>query len=155
MILSDLNHTERLEKEHPLFKQLFDYIRANDLLNAPLGRIELDGDRLFINNCETQGNPAEKQRLEAHRVYADVHVLLEGEETLGWSNTDDLREEDAPYNAEDDIVFSESVRKHSSPCVQASASWSILKTLTPRSSATGAFANSWQRSDWHKPAAFF
>ena len=52
-----------------------------------------------------QGNPAEKQRLEAHRVYADVHVLLEGEETLGWSNTDDLREEDAPYNAEDDIVF--------------------------------------------------
>ena len=36
MILSDLNHTERLEKEHPLFKQLFDYIRANDLLNAPL-----------------------------------------------------------------------------------------------------------------------
>lgn len=51
MILSDLNHTERLEKEHPLFKQLFDYIRANDLLNAPLGRIELDGDRLFINNC--------------------------------------------------------------------------------------------------------
>ena len=86
-------------------KQLFDYIRANDLLNAPLGRIELDGDRLFINNCETQGNPAEKQRLEAHRVYADVHVLLEGEETLGWSNTDDLREEDAPYNAEDDIVF--------------------------------------------------
>ena len=60
MILSDLKHTERLEKEHPLFKQLFDYIRANDLLNAPLGRIELDGDRLFINNCETQGNPAEK-----------------------------------------------------------------------------------------------
>lgn len=105
MILSDLNHTERLEKEHPLFKQLFDYIRANDLFNAPLGRIELDGDRLFINNCETQGNPAEKLRLEAHRVYADVHVLLEGEETLGWSNTDDLREEDAPYNAEDDIVF--------------------------------------------------
>lgn len=105
MTLSDLQHSGRIENEHPLFKQLFEYVKTHDLLHEPLGRITLDGDRLFINNCETQGVPADKQRLEAHREYADVHFLLEGEETLGWSNTDELGEADTPYNATDDIEF--------------------------------------------------
>ena len=41
MIVSNLQNSARVEALHPLFKQLFDYVKANDLLNAPLGRIEL------------------------------------------------------------------------------------------------------------------
>ena len=50
MIVSRLENSSRIESLHPLFKQLFDYVKTHDLLNAPLGRIELDGDNLFINN---------------------------------------------------------------------------------------------------------
>ena len=36
MIVSNLQNSARVESLHPLFKQLFDYVKANDLLNAPL-----------------------------------------------------------------------------------------------------------------------
>lgn len=54
MIVSRLESSSRIESLHPLFKQLFDYVKTHDLLNAPLGRIELDGDNLFINNVNPE-----------------------------------------------------------------------------------------------------
>ena len=50
MIVSRLENSSRIESLHPLFKQLFDYVKTHDLLNAPLGRIELDGDNLFLSS---------------------------------------------------------------------------------------------------------
>ena len=49
MIVSNLQNSSRIEPLHPLFKQLFDYVKSHDLLHTPCGRIELDGDNLFIN----------------------------------------------------------------------------------------------------------
>ena len=91
MIVSNLQNSARVESLHPLFKQLFDYVTANDLLNAPLGRIELDGDNLFINNVNPECIPAEKQVLEMHRDYIDVHILLTGKETIGCKAIEDLK----------------------------------------------------------------
>ena len=63
MIVSNLQNSARVESLHPLFKQLFDYVKANDLLNAPLGRIELDGDNLFINNVNPECVPTKRNHL--------------------------------------------------------------------------------------------
>ena len=84
MILTTLADSGRIEPLHPLFKRFFDYVKEHDLLHAPLGRIEVDGDRLFINNVEADLTDAATQRLEAHREYIDVHVVLDGEEHFGW-----------------------------------------------------------------------
>ena len=70
MIVSRLENSSRIESLHPLFKQLFDYVKTHDLLNAPLGRIELDGDNLFINNVNPECVPADKQVLETVRFIA-------------------------------------------------------------------------------------
>ena len=48
------------------------------------GRIELDGDNLFNNYMDVEGEPAEKRPLEVHREYIDVHILLSGKERIGW-----------------------------------------------------------------------
>jgi len=106
MILSNLQNSERIEGLHPLFKMLFDYVKTHDLLNAPLGRIELDGDKLFINNVELNGIAADKQVLEYHKEYLDVHILLAGEETIGWKPTGDIKEISQPYNKEKDCALS-------------------------------------------------
>ena len=45
MILSHLQNAQRIEELHPRFKEVFDYLRSHDLLQAECGRIELDGDR--------------------------------------------------------------------------------------------------------------
>ena len=50
MIVSNLQNSSRIEVLHPLFKTLFDYVKSHDLLHAELGRIDIDGDNLFILN---------------------------------------------------------------------------------------------------------
>lgn len=105
MILSDLNHSERIEPLHPLFKTLFDYVKSHDLLHAEPGRIEIDGDNLFINNVAAHGVPAEKQPLEAHRDYIDVHILLEGTERIGWKSIEAVSNVTKPYDAAGDCAL--------------------------------------------------
>ena len=105
MILSTLQDCGRFEVLHPLFKKAFDYVKSHNLLDAPLGRIEVEGDALFINNSNTECVKAEKQVFEVHRKYIDIHVLLEGEETVGWKPLSDCRNETKPYNEDEDCAL--------------------------------------------------
>ena len=102
MILTTLQDCGRYESLHPLFKTLFDYLKSHDLLQMPLGRIDILGNDLFINNSEPEGIRAEDQVLEVHRRYIDVHLLLTGEETVGWLPLADCKAEHKPYDAEGD-----------------------------------------------------
>lgn len=107
MIVTTLADCKRYESLHPAFKALFDYVKNNDLLNAPLGRIELDGDNLFINNNNPTCVEAKDQVLEMHRDYIDVHVLLEGEETIGWKALADIEHYTQEYQKEGDCALSD------------------------------------------------
>lgn len=102
MIVSSLKYSERIEGLHPLFKTLFDYVKTHDLLHAELGRIELDGENLFINNVNPECIESDKQVLEVHRDYIDVHILLEGVEIIGWKALEDVEQEVRPYEKEGD-----------------------------------------------------
>lgn len=105
MMISNLQHSERVESLHPLFKKAFDYIKSHDLLNAPCGRIEVQGNDLFINNVAPECVSAGKQVLEVHRTYIDIHVLLEGEETIGWKALEDLGDATKPNDADADCAL--------------------------------------------------
>ncbi len=105
MIVSNLQNSQRVEGLHPLFKTLFDYVKSHDLLHADLGRIEIKGDELFINNVNPECVAAEKQVLELHRDYIDVHILLEGAERIGWKAIEDLTSEVKPYEKEGDCAL--------------------------------------------------
>ncbi|EXY66042.1 hypothetical protein M085_1478, partial [Bacteroides fragilis str. 3986 N(B)19] len=94
-----------MEGLHPLFKTLFDYVKTHDLFHAELGRIEIDGDNLFINNVNPECVARDKQVLELHRDYIDVHILLEGTETIGWKAIEDLKDEVKPYEANGDCAL--------------------------------------------------
>lgn len=105
MIVTNLNNTERIESLHPLFKKLFDYVKTHDILNTPCGRIDIDGDNLYINNVNPECIPAEKQVLEVHRDYIDVQILLQGNETIGWKALEDSKAEIKPYEKEGDCAL--------------------------------------------------
>lgn len=105
MIISSLKHSKRIEPLHPLFKELFDYVKNNDLLNMPTGRIELKGSDLFINNVEAKGIKLEDQPLEQHKDYIDVHILLQGEEAIGWKSEEKCRQLMEPYDSEKDCAL--------------------------------------------------
>lgn len=104
MILASLNESARYEALHPLFKQLFAYVRTHDMNNVPTGRITLDGERLFINVVDANLTAQESQKLEVHRQYIDVHFPLSGTEMCGWTPLEKLGKSDAPFNEEADFA---------------------------------------------------
>ena len=105
MIVSNLQNSERIESLHPLFKQLFDYVKTHDLLHTECGRIELAGDDLFINNVNPTCVSASDQVLEVHRNYIDVHILLEGKERIGWKALEDVTDLKQAYQKEGDCAL--------------------------------------------------
>ena len=105
MIVSNLQNSSRVEVLHPLFKTLFDYVKSHDLLHAELGRIDIDGDNLFIMNINPECVAQAKQVLEVHRAYIDVHILLQGRERIGWKAFEDVNQEVKPYEKEGDCAL--------------------------------------------------
>ena len=105
MILSQLQDSSRYESLHPLFKQAFDYIKANDLSKVEPGRIEFDGANLFINVIDTQLVPAQQQKLEMHRKYIDIHVPLTQAEQIGYKHIAYLGESEAPFDEAGDYAL--------------------------------------------------
>ncbi len=105
MIVSNLQNSGRIESLHPMFKQLFDYVKSHDLLYTDCGRIELDGDRLFINNVNPVCVKASEQVLEVHHDYIDIHILLEGKERIGWKAIEDVNQLKQEYQKEVDCAL--------------------------------------------------
>lgn len=61
----------------------------NEFLRNPIkeGRIDIDGENLWCNVASYTVNPDNPLKYEAHREYADVQVMVDGEEVFGWANT--------------------------------------------------------------------
>ena len=106
MVISTLEQSARIERLHPLFKKLFDYIKTHDLTKVPAGRIVLQDDALFINVDDATLRSREEQKLEVHRRYIDVHFPLSGVETVGWRSLETLGQpSDAPFDEEKDFAL--------------------------------------------------
>lgn len=106
MIVGNLGHTERYECLHPSLKKLFDFVNSANFDALPLGRVDVDGDNLYVMNLDINGVSSQGQPLEAHRDYMDVHILLDGEEQIGWKDIEDVRSFTQPYNPAADCALS-------------------------------------------------
>ncbi|MGL5682451.1 MAG: YhcH/YjgK/YiaL family protein [Marinifilaceae bacterium] len=105
MIVCKLEEVERYECLHPRFGQLFNYLRTHNLLDVAPGRIDLDGDNLYINNGESEMKTAAEQMIEVHKQYIDVHLPLDKSETIGWISIADMNQVEVAYNEEGDYAF--------------------------------------------------
>lgn len=101
MIVGNLQNTTPYNELHPDFEKVFNLVKNTDWSKEEFGKIHLDGDRVFI--IHSQVNAVEKQVLEYHKKYIDIHFLICGEETIGWKNTADCKEIKQVFNEEDDF----------------------------------------------------
>ena len=69
------------------------------------GKHELDGKKLFVNVQEYAPKTFNGDKLEYHRDYIDIQLLLSGSETLYYAPLDGL-ETVMPYTPEKDCGFS-------------------------------------------------
>jgi biofilm protein TabA len=106
MILCSLSQFHRYRQLHPRFPAVEAFLLETDLAAIPEGRLELDGDALYVSAApQARTKPAGDALLEAHRCYVDVQVILAGTDTMGWAPLEDCRRESGSYDPDKDIVF--------------------------------------------------
>jgi YhcH/YjgK/YiaL family protein len=62
------------------------FLLENDLTSLPPGRMDLNGDNLYVLVQEYNTKPAEQGMWEAHRKYIDVQYMVSGQERMGVAN---------------------------------------------------------------------
>jgi YhcH/YjgK/YiaL family protein len=105
MILSALSQSERFEKLHPLFARAFAHIRGTDFFSLAPGRYPIIGDELIAIVEQVPAKTKEMAKLEAHRRYIDIQLVLEGDETMGWKPLADCLNPVSEHSEERDIRF--------------------------------------------------
>lgn len=105
MILSALSQSDRYASLHPLFARAFDFIRSTDLYAMAPGRYHLAGDDLIAIVEQVAGKTKEMAKLEAHRRYIDIQLVLEGDEQMGWKPLADCLNPVSEHSMEKDIRF--------------------------------------------------
>ncbi len=105
MILSSLSQSARYAALHPLFQRAFDYIRNTDLFALAPGRYPIVGEDLFAIVEHVPGRTREMARLEAHRRYIDIQLVLDGVDEMGWKPLADCHNPVSEHSMEKDIRF--------------------------------------------------
>ncbi|MFA6061709.1 MAG: YhcH/YjgK/YiaL family protein [Gallionella sp.] len=105
MILSALSQSDRYAALHPQFAQVFDYIRNTDLYVLPPGRYPIAGEDVFAIVEHVPARTREMARLEAHRRYIDIQLVLDGDEQMGWKPLADCYNPVSEHSMEKDIGF--------------------------------------------------
>lgn len=101
MILGTLQNTTPYNKLHPDFEKVFNFVKNTDWSKEEFGKIHLDGDQVFV--IHSLVDAVEKQVLEYHKKYIDIHFLISGSETIGWKNTSDCQKIKQNFNDDDDF----------------------------------------------------
>lgn len=107
MILDSLKNTKPYEHVHPLIKKAFDYIKSVDFSITPTGRIDLEGDDLYVIVSDSDLKPEEEAKLEVHNEYIDIQIPVSKPERFGWASRATLSEPLDVFDAEKDIQFFE------------------------------------------------
>lgn len=105
MILDSLTNSDLYASVHPRFKKAFDYLKATDLKNLPLGKIELEGSDLVVNVVDLHGKTVEDAKMEAHKSFIDIQVPIGAAETMGWASIEVCSQVTETYDPTKDLIF--------------------------------------------------
>jgi biofilm protein TabA len=86
------------------FGQALQWLTSRNLADLPLGKVDLEGDQLFVLVQEYSTKEPSAGRWEAHRRYADIQLIVTGEERVGVAGIAAMRLE-TPYDEMKDVAF--------------------------------------------------
>ena len=102
MIIDTLDNLEKYVGVNPLFADVVDFLKSNDLNKLEAGKHVIKDKDLFVNITTAKGRSKEEATLETHIKMIDIQIPLDKEETYGYTPLCDLP--DFEYNAEKDIT---------------------------------------------------
>jgi len=101
MIIDRMENAEACMASTAL-REAFSFLRGLGA-DTPEGEQEIRGRRIFARVMRYQSIPRRQGKLESHRKYADIQVLLSGEEFVEWVPLEGLPE--AAHDSEADVSF--------------------------------------------------
>ncbi len=107
MILDSLKSFEKYQTLQEGFDKVYQFIRKNSLYNLEPGEYEIDGKRVYCTVLEGELKDVEDAKLEIHDSYIDIHVLLEGSETIGIKDRSKCSTDNTKYQEADDVAYLE------------------------------------------------
>jgi len=84
MILDILENAYRYLALHNGFAKAFDFLLRPDLKELPVGKYEIDGDRVYAMVSKDAGRRKEDALLETHEKYIDIQLVMTGIDKMGW-----------------------------------------------------------------------
>lgn len=102
MIIDTLDNLAKYETVNPLFKDVVEFIKKNDLTKLEAGKHIIKEGELFVNIQVAKGRTPDAAVLETHRKMIDIQIPLDAPETFGYTPL--CRLPDVEYNAEKDIT---------------------------------------------------
>ena len=111
MIFDKIENLDRYKEFADYAEQKKHFIEKDKKEHLPEGRYELDGNNLFalVQTYETKDK--ENARMEAHKKYADLQFMEEGEERIYIDFTDELEVEEDKTPTQD-ILFYKKAEDH-------------------------------------------
>lgn len=102
MVIDTLDNLVKYESMNPLFKDVVEFLKTNDLNTLEPGKHAIKGKDLFVNITTAKGRTPDEAVLETHINMIDIQIPLDVAETFGYTPLCRLPE--TPYNAEKDIT---------------------------------------------------
>ncbi|MNZ89744.1 Toxin-antitoxin biofilm protein TabA [compost metagenome] len=107
MIVGSLQSLSYTSSHAVISKALQELIKILEGSDLPVGRIEIQGDQLYVNIMAYQTKSFEEQVAEKHEEYIDIHYVIEGYETIGWSPMRADLIPTQPYDQDSDFALYE------------------------------------------------
>lgn len=105
MIVDVLTRADRYVALHALFPLAFDFLRDTDLNALRPGIHPVLDERVFAIVEASEGRKRAEAKLECHRRYIDIQLVLEGVDEMGWKPIAACVDPATDYDAGRDIRF--------------------------------------------------
>ena len=105
MIIDTIDNARFYRGAHPLLDAALALLEPRMREPVAEGRMDIAGADLYLIASRAQGKKPGDARLEAHQKYVDLHLLLEGDEAIGWRPTGECTEPASPYDREKDVML--------------------------------------------------
>lgn len=106
MIIDNMKNRSLYASAYPGFETAFKFLEKAVAEDLPVGRYELDGDRVFAMVQAYDTKPSEAGAFEGHRNYIDVQFVISGIECIEFMDIGKAAVK-TPYDPAKDAAFFE------------------------------------------------
>ena len=107
MIFDSLKNANQYAALNERINKVFEAAKNYNADNFVKGRVDIDGDTIFMNFAEYETKEKSKAIAEAHRKYIDVMCMIDGVETIYVKNADKLSHITHEYTEENEAVLAD------------------------------------------------